>query len=192
MSIEIGLQTHLEDFKRYLLHYVRPEWKSRNLTSKTFDAGTTNALFAIYDQDKGLMEDTVLLRVNGAGTENLISRRDEIISLLTLHSSHLNPPVYAQLLNGMCYGYMCGTPLTTMDFQDPVMIRKVVKALIRMHTLKIPKSFQNREPQVWYKSEQWLQLVPTEFNDIEKQRWYVSTDCVFDRMFGLLSSLNGG
>ena len=178
MSVEIGLQTHLEDFKQHLLHYVRPEWNSRTLASITFDAGTTNALFAIYDKERGLMEDTVLLRVNGDGTENLINRRDEIIALLTLHSNHLNPPLYAQLRNGMCYGFMNGTPLTTSDFQDPVMIHKVVKALIRIHRLKIPMSFQNREPQVWYKSKQWLLLVPSEFEDIEKQRWYVTAECV--------------
>ncbi len=173
VPVEVSLEAHLEDFRKYLLRLVRPEWEGRALASKNFDAGTTNALFAIYEEEKGLSTaDTVLLRVNGAGTENLINRNDEIVSLLTLHYNNLSPPLYAQLNNGMCYGFMLGNPLSVEDFTNPTMVKKIVKALVKIHSLEIPVSFQDREPQVWHKSSQWLKLVPTHFEEADKQtRW---------------------
>ncbi len=172
MSIEISPENHLEDFKKYLLCSVRPEWEGRVLTSKSFDAGTTNALFAIYDKEKGMDADTVLIRINGNGTENLICRKDEIVSLLCLHHHHLSPPMYAQLNNGMCYGFMTGRSIVAEELTNPVMMKKIVRALVKMHSLEMPTSFRGREPHVWYKSAQWLKLVPTHFDEADKQRRY--------------------
>lgn len=170
VSVEIGVESHLEDFKNHLLLHVRPEWKNRCLTSKVFDGGVNNALFAIYDEEKGLTGDTVLLRVNGSGTEKLICRIDEILSLLTLHKNCVSPPFYAQLGNGLCYGFVTGTPLSSTQLTEPGMIRKIARAMVKMHSLKMPASFRDREPQVWYKSEQWLELIPSHYNDPVKQR----------------------
>ncbi len=171
VPVVISAESHLEDFRKYLLRLVRPEWEGRPLTSKSFHAGTTNSIFAIFEEDKGhSTTDTVLLRVNGTGTENLISRKDEILSLLTLHNNDLSPPLYAQLINGMCYGFMVGNPLSADNFTDPVMVKRIVKALVKIHSLEIPVSFQDREPHVWYKSSQWLKLIPTHFEEADKQR----------------------
>ena len=173
MPIEMSAENHLEDFMKYLLSSVRPEWEGRALTSKGFDAGTTNALFAIYDKEKGMDADTVLIRIDGNGTENLICRKDEIVSLLCLHHHHLSPPLYAQLSNGMCYGFMTGGSIAAEDLTNPLMMKRIVRALVKMHSLEMPTSFRGREPHVWYKSAQWLKLVPTHFDEADKQRRYI-------------------
>lgn len=172
-EVQIGLDTHLDDFKKHLLPLVRPEWDPSKLSSTVLDGGVTNALFAIFDSEKGLKnsgEEVVLLRVNGTGTDTIISRTDEIISLLTLHYNKLAPPVYAQLKNGLCYGFLTGTPLSLTDVKDSFMSKKVAKAVAKLHSLDIPRAFLGRKPQVWYKPKKWLTIIPHEFDDPTKQK----------------------
>ena len=173
-EVQIGLDTHLNDFKKHLLHRVRPDWDPSRLRSTVLDGGVSNALFAIFDSDNGLGlsgNDVVLLRVNGTGTDDIISRTDEIISLLTLHHNGLSPPVFAQLKNGLCYGFLKGTPLSISDVKECFMMKKVAKAVAKLHSLDIPHAFRGRKPHVWCKSKKWLAVAPHEFDDPVKQKW---------------------
>ena len=173
-EVQIGLDTYLDDFKKLLLPRVRPEWDPSRLGSTVLDGGVTNALFAIFDSDQGQglsSKDVVLLRVNGTGTDDIISRTDEIISLLTLHHYGLSPPVYAQLKNGLCYGFLKGNPLSITDVKECVMMKRVAKSVAKLHSLDIPHAFMGRKPHVWYKAKKWLAVVQHTFDDPIKQKW---------------------
>ena len=180
-GVQIGMDTYLDDFRQYLLPLVRPEWSTKKLGSKVFDAGITNALFAIFEADKGLKasgDDVVLLRVNGNRTEDLIDRTDELISFVTLHRNKLSPPVYAQLKNGLCYGFISGNHLSAAELRDPVLLTHTSRIMAKFHSIKIPHAFQEREPLVWYKTNQWLKIVPREFDDPVKDKWYSCVCCL--------------
>ena len=152
-DVEIGVNSYMEDFNKHLLGFVKPEWVGVELESKIFDTGITNMLVAIYQKEKGLREsreDVVLLRVNGMGTERLIDRTDEIICILTLHKVGLCPPLYAQLKNGLCYGFLPGRQMGVAEVREEVVSGKIAKLMARLHHVDIPHHFQGRRP-AWEK-----------------------------------------
>ena len=176
LDAELTLGAPIQDFQQYILPLLSPEWKHKKLDTKTFDAGITNALYAVFDSEKGLNgtgEDVVLLRVNGNGTEVLINRTDELVSFITVHRSGLSPPVYAQLSNGLCYGFVPGRSLSPQDVRDPKVMRLNARILARLHTVEIPAAFKGRPPQVWNKCDAWIEIAPNKFDDPVKQKRYM-------------------
>ncbi len=172
-GIQVRLNRPVEDFKQYLLPLVNEKWATRRLDSKTFDAGITNALFAIFDAEKGLKnsgDDVILVRLNGNGTDEIINRTDELISMVTLHNNGLFPPVYAQYKNGLCYGFQPGRHLSPTEFADPKFMKLNAQVLARLHSVAVPTVFKERPPLVWYKCDQWIKTVPQKFDDPVKQK----------------------
>lgn len=175
-ELQIHLDTHLKEFKEHILPLIRPysHWDPNKLGSTMLVGGVTNAMFAIHDSDKGLRnsgEDAVLLRLNGAGTDNIIDRTDEIISMLTLHKHSLSSPVYVQLKNGLCYGFMPGSPLSGTDIKDESMIKRIAQPIAKLHSLEIPVEFRGRKPLVWHKFKKWIEITPNKFDDPVQQKW---------------------
>ena len=110
-----------QTFTTQILPLVRPAWRDCHVQTKVFTDGITNVLLGFYvsregsrDQEK---EDIVLLRMNGEGTEVFLDRRAEILVMLSLHNANLVPPLYLELANGLCYGYIPGRPFTMDDMQ---------------------------------------------------------------------------
>ena len=106
-------------FKTHVLPAVRPTW--RDVETKTFTEGITNVLLGFYASRDGSRdeEDMVLLRMNGLGTDAFLNRRTEIVVMLSLHEAGLVPPLYLELANGLCYGYIPGHALSVDDMQVP-------------------------------------------------------------------------
>lgn len=153
-GVHIGLKTYLDDFKRHLLPDVKPKWADLELDYKVFDTGITNFLVAIFDKSRGLHgsgDDVVLLRINGAGTELIIDRVDEIESILLMNEGGMSKPLYAVLGNGLCYGYAPGRQLAVSEVSDEVISVKIARLMARVHSLEIKQHFQGRQPQVWAK-----------------------------------------
>ncbi len=171
-GVQLKLGQPVQDFKQYLLPVLDEKWATRQLDSKVFDAGITNALYAIFDSEKGLKDsgdDVVLVRLNGNGTDEIISRTDELVSMVTLHNSGLSPPVYAQCKNGLCYGFLPGRHLSPMEFTDSKFMRLNARVLARFHSVAVPTAFQDRPPLVWFKCDQWIKTAPHKFDDPVKQ-----------------------
>ena len=59
----------------------------------------------------------VLLRMNGEGTDDFLNRRNEVVVMLSLHRAGLIPPLFLEVANGLCYGYVPGRPLTVKDMK---------------------------------------------------------------------------
>ena len=66
---------------------------------------------------EGDRDDVVLLRMNGEGTECFVDRKREITVMLSLHRAGLIPPVFMELSNGLCYGFVPGRPFNVEDMQ---------------------------------------------------------------------------
>ena len=174
-DLELGFDTYLEEFKSHLLSFVRPKWHPDSLQVKVFDEGISNKLMAIFDRERGFKnsrEDVVLLRINGQGMSEFVDRKDEVITMIHLHHAGLVPPVYCQLKNGLCYGFMPGRALTVDDVRDERMMKRIVRTMTRLHSQEIPVHFQDRPTLVWQKMDKLLQIVPETFGDENKNKWY--------------------
>ena len=173
-EVELGFDTYLEDFKVHLLARVRPKWRREDLDVKVFDEGISNKLVAIFERGKGFKgsgEDVVLLRVNGQGTSAFINRKDEIVTILSLHEAGMVPPVYCQLKNGLCYGFAPGRNVSVDELREEGMMRRIIQTMAKLHSLKIPTHFSKCGPVLWSKIENFLNIVPETFGDSVKDKW---------------------
>ena len=136
-------------FTTHILPLVRPAWRDSTVQTKVFTEGITNVLLGFYVSREGSSdeEDMVLLRMNGAGTDAFVDRRTEILVMLSLHKANLVPPLYLELANGLCYGYIPGRPFTIDDmqvgFQSVVYGEKILYSLSITRVLSM--SFNNKE-----------------------------------------------
>ena len=154
LDVAVGLETYVTDFRTHLEPRVRPEWSSKELGVKLFDSGITNTLVAIFLKDRGLAnsrDDVVLLRMNGVGSEKIIDRTDELHCMHLLHREGIGPPVYAQLKNGLCYGFLPGRQMRLEEVREEGVAKKVAMVMSSLHGVEIPEHFQGRKPQLWAK-----------------------------------------
>ena len=171
---EVSVKANLEDFKEHLLSLVRPNWRPENLTTRVFEDGTTNKLVGVFEKGKSLEDspkEVVLVRTNGAGTDAFIDRCSELITMTTLHNAGIGPPLYYQLKNGLCYGFVPGRQLDVMELQDATMMRGIIRAMVKLHLLELPSQFLKQEPVLWERTDKWLSMVPERYDDPEKQQW---------------------
>ena len=176
-EVKIETDSFLASFKEQLLSLVRPKWQPDSVALKIFEDGTTNKLMAVYDGNKGFVQsgkDVVLIRINGVGTDAYIDRDSELLTMATLHKAGMNPPLYYQLKNGLCYGFIPGKQLDVMDLQDEHMMKRIVRAMVKLHLHELPTQFTKREPVLWERMDKWLSMVPEKFSDPEKQKGYVT------------------
>jgi len=123
-----------------LLKLIRPQWKQDALKFKEFEGGLTNRIIGVKSGE----EDMLLVRVYGRNTEKFINRESEIKNLVYLNKHLGTPPVYAHFDNGLCYGYVMGTPLVLSDLYDKIMMRRIARELARIHALPLPTEETNR------------------------------------------------
>lgn len=172
-EVEIQPGSFLASFKDQLLSLVRPKWQPESVATKIFEDGTTNKLVALFDGNKGFVQsgkDVILVRINGVGTENYIDRDSEVLTVALLAKSGMSPPLYYQLKNGLCYGFVPGEQLDVMDLQDEHMMKRIVRAMVKLHLLEVPTHFKKREPVLWERMDKWMSMVPEKFSDPQKQR----------------------
>jgi len=159
-----------------LLAAVRPGWKHDTVKFKEFEGGLTNCLVGVKSGE----EDMILVRVYGRNTEKFINRESEIKNLVFLNKHIGTPPVYAHFDNGLCYGYVKGTPLELNNLYDKMMMRRIAKELARIHTL--PSLYQDPEHTVLYASffSSWLNEIPENLeNDVRTRRYIPFTYAIF-------------
>ena len=124
LPVELDRRSLEQDFQTHILPLVRPAWNNRAIETKVFNDGITNTLQGFHLA--GQNDDMVLLRANGEGTEAFLDRRGEIVVMLSLHKAGLIPPVYLELSNGLCYGYVPGRPFSVEDMQVRLMSSEIM------------------------------------------------------------------
>lgn len=197
IEIELGLNSYKEDFYTHVLPRIRPDWNPESLGCHVFESGVTNTLVAFYLEELGLDnsgEDVILLRVNGEGTSKIINRTDEIVTMLSLNQVGLCPPLYAQLANGLCYGYFPGRRLKVYETsENEVIMMMVAEAMAKLHAMEMPSHFRDREAFLWTKMDEFLVHVPTSFSDPALQKSFLtnigSRDCLHREISELRSIL---
>ena len=163
VDVTLNLQSQFEDFQTHLLAVCKPEWVDKPLKIKIFADGLTNKLMGVYPVD-GDFDQMVLVRINGNGTEKFIRRDWELCTMVTLHKAGLNPPVYCQFSNGICYGYQPGRMITLDEMADLKMARYTAKCFAALHNTPIPVEFpcSNRLFEFY---DYWLDIIDDFNND---------------------------
>ncbi len=135
-----------------ILHSIRaPSWSERQITSdlisiQKVSGSLTNAVFFVSCPSVPKTR-TVLLRIYGPSSGNLISRPHELHTLHVLSSKyHIGPRVYGTFENGRVEEYFDSTALTASDLRDPEISSWIGARMAELHGVDIDAVVRDAEP----------------------------------------------
>ena len=182
LPLRLELRDITQTFIKSIMPLIKPSWSIEHLGTLHCDGlGTSNdLLIGFYQEDSSKKEpssDVVVLRINGGQTHHFIDREQEAIALLSAH--HLtgrNPPLYLELINGLCYGYVPGRPLQFTDMQNDGIMQKTASAIAQFHTvMKLPRRFHGNASIIPSLYRKYYQLIPTQFHDDTINKKFAAT-----------------
>ncbi|KDR07130.1 ethanolamine kinase [Zootermopsis nevadensis] len=153
-----------------VLSIIRPTWAKEKVNFKVFTDGITNKLLGCFHEE--YPEDVVLVRVYGHKTDLLIDRNAETRNIQLLHNAGYAPRLYATFCNGLAYEYVPGVILNTTSCRDADVFPLVARMMALMHKVSNGDAV-SKEPSVWLKIQQFLDIMPHRFQDPEKQARFV-------------------
>jgi ethanolamine kinase len=134
----------------------------------TLVGGTTNKLFRVKGIQSKSQNDqkTVLVRVFGEATSDLIDRDAETYYLHNIHLQYpgMVPEVFCRFANGMIYQYFEGRPLHACEL--PKHSKNIARHLARWHSIQVNPfdKVAGTAPTLFSRIENWLQQASI-FND---------------------------
>lgn len=152
---------------------IRPTWPIDQLSFKLFTNGITNKLVGAWYADH--YNDMVMVRVYGNKTDLLIDRKAETRNIRILHKVGYTYGIYATFNNGLAYQFLEGDVLTVETVREPEVYRLVAKRLAQMHRLDPNHPEINKDPCIWDKTERFMQIMPKEFSNPDKQAKFERT-----------------
>jgi len=128
--------------------------------------GQTNILYKISSDDDG-KKFTVMFRINGEGTNNLINRDSEVENLKEFEKTGMGPKIYGMFKNGYIFEFFPGRSLTTKDLRAGNLNARIGKELATWHKqdVKIDRKTHN----FWLRFDDWISQVPTHIEDEKKK-----------------------
>ncbi|KAK9878895.1 hypothetical protein WA026_003724 [Henosepilachna vigintioctopunctata] len=153
--------------------HVRPYWNTAKIKFKLLTDGITNKLILCshsYDGKKSM--EYLLIRIYGNKTDLLIDRTAEIRNIKLLQAYYLAPQLYATLENGLVYEYLPGRTVSPEDVIRPEIYSLIAVEMAKMHKVRSPDQ-PKPAASLWAKFQQFVDLIPEEFEDITKQKQYV-------------------
>ncbi|CAL8318744.1 unnamed protein product [Lota lota] len=150
-----------------LIKELRPNWKPSEVKIKFFTDGITNKLMGCYVG--GVMKDVVLVRIYGNKTELLVDRENEVKSFRVLHANRCAPRLYCTFNNGLCYEFLQGSALEPEHIRTQPALRLIARQLAKYHAIHAHNGWQPQSD-LWLKLGSYFSLVPSHFQDPEKNR----------------------
>jgi len=132
LDICISLENAIEE-SYHIINLVKPDWKKDEIACKVFDSGITNKMLGFSLKEN--KNETVLVRVNGSGTEEFLDRKAEVESFSLLSKHDCAPQLYCIFKNGLCYEFVPGATLTTKSVCDAQVARLVAREMVKMHAI---------------------------------------------------------
>ncbi|KAI1797614.1 kinase-like protein [Ganoderma leucocontextum] len=142
-------------FAEHLLEILRsirtPSWSERQISPdiisiQKVSGSLTNAVFFVSCSSTPKIR-TVLLRIYGPSSGNLISRPHELHTLHVLSSKyHIGPRVYGTFENGRVEEYFDSTALTATDLRDPEISTWIGARMAELHGVDIDAVVCDAEP----------------------------------------------
>ncbi|KAL0481239.1 ethanolamine kinase [Acrasis kona] len=126
--------------------------------------GLTNLLYKAKVGDK-----TVLVRINGVGTETIIDRDKEIEYMLLLGEHRLSAEIYAIYNNGYVYEFIEGEALSPEEM--PLHAELIAKKVAEFHDAPITPKTGDKSPTVFKTIKRWLNDVKSfEYKGEKKEK----------------------
>uniref|UniRef100_A0A671QVN8 ethanolamine kinase n=1 Tax=Sinocyclocheilus anshuiensis TaxID=1608454 RepID=A0A671QVN8_9TELE len=174
-----------------LIKTLRPHWKPSEVKMKTFTDGITNKLIGCYVG--GSMQDMVLVRVYGNKTELFVDREFEVKSFRVLQAHRCAPRLYCTFNNGLCYEFLQGVALEPEHIRSPAIFRHIARQMAKYHAIHAHNGWVPQSD-LWLKMSKFFSLVPTHFEDPEKDQRLnsevPSAVCLRDEMIWLQQNLS--
>ncbi|XP_030762484.1 ethanolamine kinase isoform X1 [Sitophilus oryzae] len=164
-------ENDIENGAYKVLQEIRPYWQPSRVKFKLLTDGITNKLVGCRPEDAP-EEETVLVRIYGNKTDLIIDRKAETRNILTLSKQGLAPNLYATFENGLAYRYQPGYTLNKQTVRDPLIYPLIARKMAKLHKAKV-EGVENPRPFIWKKLRDFLNLVPEEFTNAEKQRRFL-------------------
>ena len=98
---------------------------------------------------------TLLIRIYGTNTNDIIDRVYELQVIKALEKQSLRPKLYGTFNNGYLFEYIEGEPLKHTDYSNPHISDLVATKAALWHQLTLPG---NKKPLLWKRMDSWLQL----------------------------------
>ncbi|KAF9411799.1 hypothetical protein HW555_009496 [Spodoptera exigua] len=157
-----------------LLKTIRPNWIQEKIKLKTLTDGITNKLVSCQFLKSSGEKEILLVRIYGNKTDLFIDRSAEIRNIKTLNVLGLAPQIYGIFENGLAYQYYPGITLDTESVTNDNIWPLVATQMAKMHKVQLGKEIP-KEPFVWDKIEQFLNLLPDPFTSEEKQARFTNS-----------------
>uniref|UniRef100_A0A9J8B751 ethanolamine kinase n=1 Tax=Cyprinus carpio carpio TaxID=630221 RepID=A0A9J8B751_CYPCA len=174
-----------------LIKTLRPHWKPSEVKMKSFTDGITNKLIGCYVG--GSMQDVVLVRVYGNKTELFVDRENEVKSFRVLQAHRCAPRLYCTFNNGLCYEFLQGVALEPEHIRSPAFFRHIARQMAKYHAIHAHNGWVPQSD-LWLKMSKFFSLVPTHFEDPEKDQRLnnevPSAACLRDEMIWLQQNLS--
>ncbi|KAL1275804.1 hypothetical protein QQF64_035427 [Cirrhinus molitorella] len=174
-----------------LIKTLRPHWKPSEVKMKSFTDGITNKLIGCYVG--GSMQDVVLVRVYGHKTELFVDRENEVKSFRVLQAHRCAPRLYCTFNNGLCYEFLQGVALEPEHIRSPAIFRHIARQMAKYHAIHAHNGWVPQSD-LWLKMSKFFSLVPTHFDDPEKDQRLKSevpsAACLSDEMIWLQQNLS--
>ncbi|XP_030624947.1 ethanolamine kinase 1 isoform X1 [Chanos chanos] len=174
-----------------LIKELRPHWKPSEVKMKCFTDGITNKLIGCCVG--GVIQDMVLVRIYGNKTELFVDRENEVKSFQVLQAHRCAPRLYCTFNNGLCYEFLEGTALEPEHIRNPAIFRLIARQLAKYHAIHAHNGWVPQS-NLWLKMGKFFSLVPSHFQDPEKNLRFntevPSTQCLRDELVWLQRNLS--
>jgi len=153
-----------ESFKKCavdLLCDFKPSWVKEEINIENIEGGTTNKIVVGWFKD---VNDKILIRVYGLGSDVLIDRSQEIENMDLLSKSGLGSKLHGVFNNGIVYQYLPGKSITRDMVTSPSIYPLVARKMANMHLIQMEK----KENILWSRMGNYINICPEEFQDMGK------------------------
>lgn len=138
--------------------WASPKSLKEDLCIERVSGALTNAVFFVTVKSKRM-----LLRVYGAGCDQILDRQKELNWLSRLSHLNIGPKMLGIFGNGRFEEYLPSTTLTRTDIRDTAISKQIASRLFQLHSIvELYPASSNEKLQVWQNIDQWYLALSTE------------------------------
>lgn len=175
-----------------LLTKIRPNWTLKNLRYKAFSEGLTNRLYGFWHSqnenskisDNDNYAEAVVLRINGAGTENIIDRDRELKVWKELSDRNAAGKLFLKYNSGILFEFCRGHTIQMKDnhYKQDNIWRSISQQMAETHNLEMPIFDEKRDstPAWTYLCNHFLGQVKSFENLQRKEDFYRNSMTIID------------
>lgn len=176
LDLEIE-EEHAFQGAKVVLKSLRSEWSPDDIKFTVFTDGYTNKLIACtHKNDLETKNDVVLVRIYGPGTDRMIDRDQERLSMAVFHRMGFAAPLYGRFRNGIVYGYSPGVVVTLKLVHQPHVRSLIARMMAQMHMVNPDGVEDNgtkfsKEPSIFRVLKKWCDLIPVYDDESTQKRF---------------------